>query len=150
MPGAYFVTLVAKGREPLFGELMGEEIRLNDTGKIVIDEWLRTGQLRPEISLDEFVVMPDHFHAILFLHEAPAIGEPLGAHRGAPLRRQPRSLGAIMAGFKSKCSQRAKESLWQRNYYDRIIRNEEEFNQTREYILYNPLLLSPKSGELWK
>jgi REP element-mobilizing transposase RayT len=133
---------VALRRQPLFGGLVGEEIHLNDVGQIVAQEWRRTGELRPEISLDEFVIMPNHFHAILFINESKLIGRPVGAHRGAHLRREPGSLGAIIAGFKSAASTHAKQKLWQRNYHDRIIRNEDELNKIREYIMYNPLLLS--------
>lgn len=140
LPGAYFVTLVAKDRRPLFGEMAGEKVVLNRVGRIVREEWVHTGKLRPDITLDEFVVMPDHFHAILFINDVGQ-KEMLGAHRGAPLHRKPRSLGSIMAGFKSVCSQTAGFSLWQRNYYDRIIRNQTELDNIREYILYNPLKL---------
>lgn len=141
-PGAYFITLVAFQRKQLFGKLVGEEIHLSPTGEIVRQEWKRTGELRPELSLDEFVIMPDHFHAILFINETSPGKEFVGAHRGAHLRRDPRSLGAIVAGFKSSASRRAKMRLWQRNYYDRVIRDESELTSIREYILYNPLILS--------
>jgi REP element-mobilizing transposase RayT len=79
-PGAYFVTLVSRNRLPLFGELAGEEIHLSEVGNIVREEWLRTAELRPEISLDESVIMPNHFHAILFINEGFPKQEPVGAH----------------------------------------------------------------------
>jgi len=156
LPGAYFVTLVSKDRQPIFGQVIGEEIMLSPIGQIVSQEWRRTPDMRPNVSLEEFIVMPDHFHAILFIHEQSSAtsksldGNSLGAHRSAPqqgLRRQPNSLSSIMAGFKSKASQRAGRTLWQRNYYDRIIRDEAELNRIREYILYNPLLLSQQEGQ---
>jgi REP element-mobilizing transposase RayT len=147
LPGAYFITLVTKGRQAIFGELVGDQILLSSCGQLVAEEWARTAKVRPELTLDVFVVMPNHFHAILFLNDQSRIQLSLGAHRGAPLRlpklhRQPKSLGSIIAGFKSKASQSAGQSLWQRNYYDHIIRDERELNQIREYILHNPLLLS--------
>ncbi|UYN89655.1 MAG: hypothetical protein KIT08_00070 [Anaerolineales bacterium] len=158
LPGAYFVTLVSKNREAIFGRLVGEQIVLHEAGQIVVEEWRKTSDLRSDVSLDEFVVMPDHFHAILLLQGKPLAsdGSPnrnsLGAHRGAPLhnsrlRREPNSLGSIIAGFKSKVSQRIGRSVWQRNYFDRIIRDESELNKFREYILYNPLLLSQEAGQ---
>lgn len=130
----------------MFGELAGDQVKLNKAGRIVREEWIRTGELRPDITLDEFVVMPNHFHGIIFIHDVSSseqmdVREAVGAHRGAPLHRKPRSLGSIMAGFKSVCSQKVGISLWQRNYYDRIIRNQGELDNIREYIHYNPLKL---------
>ena len=146
--------MIARNRQPLFGERVGETIDLSVVGEIIRSEWERTGELRPDITLDEFVIMPDHFHAILFISEilqvpGPAIAEPVAAHRSAQLRRAPRSLGAIIAGFKSAASRRARQSLWQRNYYDRVIRDEEELNRIRNYITYNPAMLSDSMVEIW-
>jgi REP element-mobilizing transposase RayT len=151
LPGAYFITLVTKSRQAIFGELVGNQILLSSYGQLVAEEWARTAEKRPELTLDVFVVMPNHFHAILFLNDQPRTQLSLGAHRGAPqpprLRRRPKSLGSIIAGFKSKVSQRAGRSLWQRNYYNRIVRDEAELNRIREYIQYNPMLLSQEVFE---
>lgn len=146
-PGGYFITLITQKRQPLFGEVEGETMKLSPVGEIVRSEWLRTDELRPDITLDEYVIMPNHFHAVLFINGQFQFENELAAHRSAqlrnePLRREPRSLGAIVAGFKSAASRGANQSLWQRNYYDRIIRNEEELNRIRNYIIYNPTLLS--------
>jgi REP element-mobilizing transposase RayT len=149
-PSGYFITLVTRERKSLFGGLDGESMKLSPTGEIVRSAWLRTAELRPDITLDEYVIMPNHFHAILFIEELFLIPKPKVAHRSAQLRRQPRSLGAIVAGFKSSASRAAKQSLWQRNYYDRIIRDEEELNRIRNYIIYNPSLLSESRSEIWK
>ncbi len=91
--GAYFLTLCTHQREPLFGQIANGVMHLNDSGKIVQDEWLRTAVLRHEIQLDSFVVMPNHLHAvILFAPTAQRVGDGLvGAHSRAPLRRSPRS-----------------------------------------------------------
>lgn len=149
-PGGYFVTLITLERRPLFGEISGETMKLSPTGEIVRSEWLRTGELRPDITLDEYTIMPNHFHAILFIKEIFQPSKPSAAHRSAQLRCQPRSLGAIVAGFKSAATGAAKQSLWQRNYYDRIIRDEEELNRIRNYIIYNPSLLFESMKEIWK
>jgi putative transposase len=154
-PGGYFITLVTQKRLPLFGELLAETMKLSSIGEIVRSEWERTGELRPDITLDEYVIMPNHFHAIFFIKESfrgpePAVAKSVAAHRSAQLRRPPRSLGSIIAGFKSAASRRAKQSLWQRNYYDRVIRDEEELNRIRNYIVYNPALLSDSVEDAWK
>ena len=107
LPGAYFITLIAKDRKPLFGEMAGEHVHLSEIGKILDFEWRQTEKLRPEITLDSYVIMPNHFHAVLLINETFAIQDLATAHRRAPLRRQPRSLGAIIAGFKSVASQKA-------------------------------------------
>jgi hypothetical protein len=101
------------------------------------------------IYLDESIVMPDHFQAILFMDmEIHRDNRPVGAHRCAPaigLQRQPRTLGSIIAQFKATTTRRINETrgtpgqkVWQRNYHDRIIRNEVELDKTRRYIRNNP------------
>ena len=73
--GAYFVTVCAHDRACLFGDLVNGDMRLNDAGKIVWDEWLRTGDIRSNVELDVFVVMPNHFHAIVCLSNEPRRGD---------------------------------------------------------------------------
>ena len=72
--GAYYVTMVAVHRECLFGKIENGEVRLNDFGNIVREEWLQTMQVRPNIELDEFVVMPNHFHGILAIAGDDRVG----------------------------------------------------------------------------
>ena len=66
-PGAYFVTICTQNRECLFGEIVARKMVLNDAGKIVADEWIKTGDIRDEIELDAWVVMPNHFHGIVMI-----------------------------------------------------------------------------------
>ncbi len=146
--GAYFVTIVTWQRELLFGDIVDGEMILNEMGEIVRDEWERTPQIRHEVELGAYVVMPNHFHAIVIIND---IGDlQVGAHGRAPLRigvayRKPKSLGAIMAGFKSSVTKRINTlhnslgvPVWQRNYHDRIIRNEREMARIWDYIEANP------------
>ncbi len=152
-PGGYFITLVTQSRSKIFGELVGDRMTLSPIGEIVRSEWQRTGELRPEFTLDEFVIMPNHFHAILFIKDVQQNIHPefsVAAHRSAQLRRQPRSLGSIVAGFKSAASRAAGQSLWQRNYYDRVIRDEDELNRIRSYVIENPSILSESMEKIWK
>jgi putative transposase len=133
---------------------------LSAFGKIVEEEWHRSAAIRPEIELDEFVVMPDHIHGIVWMgigqREPFTIRDPVGAHRGAPLpvptpitdpghARPPRSLGSFVAGFKSIVTKRINHlrgtpgtPVWQRNYYERIIRDHTALSRIRRYILANP------------
>ncbi|MGB8645104.1 MAG: hypothetical protein WCF84_07695 [Anaerolineae bacterium] len=73
-PGAYFITLVTNDRECLFGEIVNGEMRLSECGRIVQEEWLRTAKIRPNVQLDEFVIMPNHFHAVLIITDATHVG----------------------------------------------------------------------------
>jgi putative transposase len=159
-PGAYFITIVTKNRECLFGEITKGEMRLNEWGRIAHAEWLKTADIRREIELDEFVIMPNHIHAIIFIvengnaiknpvHRLSRVmvnGQTVGAHGRAPLRRVAQSLGSLIAGYKSIVTKRINQSraapgmpVWQRNYHEHIIRNGAELARIREYIRYNPL-----------
>jgi REP element-mobilizing transposase RayT len=144
--GAYFITMVTKDRECLFGGVSAGEIRLSEFGDIVVREWLRSAEIRKELSLDAFVVMPNHLHAIAHIRR-------VGAHGRAPLRtssdgvrvRPERSVGSLVAGFKAAATKAINQSrttpgvpVWQRNYYERIIRNEAELARIRQYIWENP------------
>ena len=143
--GAYFVTISAYQRICLFGDVVKEAMIPNEVGQIVCDEWLRTADIRPDIRLDSFQVMPNHFHAIVIVTEQFCEDAAVGAHSRAPFSRQPRSLGSLIAGFKSAATKRINQlrhtpgaPVWQRNYYERIIRSESEMDATRQYIVENP------------
>jgi len=143
--GAYFVTVVTHGRESLFGEVTGGEMWLNQYGEIVRDEWERAPEIRPEVELGAYVVMPNHIHGILVFH-ADGIYTVGATRRVAPTKTlQSGSLGAIMAQFKSIVTKRINllrdtegSIIWQRNYYDHIIRNQQDLELTWLYIESNP------------
>jgi putative transposase len=147
--GFYFVTVCAYQRQCLLGEVLDRRMILNESGLIVDEEWRKAPLIRPSVRLDAFVVMPNHFHGILQL--SPIISaEVVGATCGRPSgdgRQGPesKSVGAILAGFKSACTSRfnglrgtSGVPLWQRNYFERVIRDEEELLRTRQYIENNP------------
>jgi len=141
--GAYSVTICTLERECLFGNIVDGQMVLNDAGRMVADEWVKTEQIRHEIELDAWVIMPNHFHAIVFIN---GNGVCRGDRPVAPTGPQPKSLGSLMAGFKSSVTKRINElrgtpgtPLWQRNYYEHIIRNEKSLNRIRQYIHNNPV-----------
>ena len=157
-PGVYFVTIDTHRSAPLFGEIIGGAMRLNEWGAIADAEWLRTADLRHEIELDEFIIMPNHMHGIIMINDGETIGaarriawktvpaKNAGAHGRAPLRRSPRSLGSLIAGYKSAVTIKINNArgipgtkIWQRNYYEHIIRDENELIRIREYIRNNPM-----------
>ena len=162
LTGAYFVTICTWQRECLFGEIVNGEMVLNDMGRIVVDEWEKTATVRKNVILDEFVIMPNHFHGIIFFSEDVgaipagrpiAIGSNVGCcterratQRVAPTGSVSGSIGAVMSQIKSIVTKRINAlrnnpgcPVWQRNYYERVIRNEDELSRAREYIVNNPM-----------
>ncbi len=151
-PGAYFITIVTHHREMLFGRVVDGEMALNAYGEIVREEWFRSAEIRAEIELfpDEFVVMPNHIHGIVWIVETGPVGatgrSPLPPHDQPPRGPTPRSLGSFIAGFKSAVTKRINAlrntpgaPVWQRNYYEHIIRTERALDAIRRYIAANPL-----------
>jgi putative transposase len=150
MKGCHFVTTNTFQRSWLFGEMGSGRVLLNPYGRIVEEEWLRGQLLRQEVALDAFVVMPDHFHGIVVLSGSDEgnVCETGGTANGPGvcLRRHPRCLGSLMAGFKSATTRRINtlrgspgRAVWQSNYYEHVIRNEGELDGIRTYIQNNPL-----------
>ncbi len=140
--GAYFITLCAHNRECLFGEIQNGVMIPNNYGNIVIEEWHKSETIRDEIELDEFVLMPNHIHGILSIDRR---GDRSVALNRAP-GPKPKSLSSFIAGFKSSVTQQINSirnkpgaPVWQRNYYEHVVRNEDDLSQTREYIVNNPM-----------
>jgi REP element-mobilizing transposase RayT len=136
--GAYFVTICAHNREILFGMVGNDKSQLNKFGQIVETEWLITAQIRENIELDEYAIMPNHFHGILLITDN-GMGTALRAHTieqfGKPVSG---SLPTIIHSFKSTVTKQINQlrntpgsSVWQRNYYEHIIRNEDGLNRIR-------------------
>ena len=144
--GWYFITINTEKFVPLFGEIQNGIMQLNDYGKIVYEEWLKTVKIRDYVTLEEFVVMPDHFHAIVAINKQKNNDNEVGVFRSPS-----HTLGAIVRGFKSAATTSIKihatqhqiadfpTKIWQRNYYDRIIRDEKELNRIKKYIVDNPV-----------
>ncbi|CAA0088559.1 Uncharacterised protein [Zhongshania aliphaticivorans] len=139
--GAYFITLCTHNRDCIFGYIDNGEMRYSAFGEIVVNQWLLTESLRSEISLDAWVLMPNHFHGIFFIRDS---ARAQGDRPVAPTLAS-RSVGSLVAGFKSACTTQINTQrgslgakVWQRNYWDRVIRNEAELTALREYIVNNP------------
>ena len=165
--GGYFITICTQDRECLFGEIRDGLMALNDLGSIVHAEWDRSGEIRSELTLDHFIVMPNHIHGIVMITSVGSTGgspalvtgnapSAVGATGGSPVvgtstrsirphGPSKRSLGAFVGGFKQAATiaiNRARNSpgapVWQRNYYEHVIRTEDELNRIRRYIADNP------------
>jgi len=139
------VTVCTNARKCLFGEISDNQMTLNGWGKIVRDEWLRTESVRPNVKLDSFIIMPNHLHGIIHLAHVGATRRVAPTGKEKPDGPKAGSLGSILGQFKSVTIKRIKAenrntgiSVWQRNYYERVIRDESELEKIREYIVYNP------------
>lgn len=165
--GAYFVTLCVQGGQYLFGDVADDEMKLSDAGRMVLSVWSELPRYGSSIAVDEFIMMPNHVHGIIFLNNVgagpracPDNGTPTPTRRTNRLHKSGRpqggapymiSLPDLVHRFKSLTTSRYRSGviqsywppfvgkLWQRNYYEHIIRNESELTRIRAYIRDNPL-----------
>jgi putative transposase len=135
-PGAYFITICTYNRESVFGEIMDGTMHLNTAGDIVAEQWRALPDRYDGVSLGEFIIMPNHMHGILIID---GNGENQGSASSAP------TLGAIIRCLKSrsaiavnKACNREGVPVWQRNYWERIVRDKSELQAIRAYIRNNP------------
>jgi putative transposase len=131
--GGYFVTVCTHKGECFLGKIVNGKMVLNEYGKIVRDEWLKTKQIRKNIKIDEFVVMPNHVHGIIIIMDSGR-----GTLQLAPTVEQfakpvSNSIPTIIRLFKSATTKRINQirhtpgiHVWQRNYYEHVIRNEDD------------------------
>jgi putative transposase len=143
--GMYFVTIVTHNREHLFGEIQDGEMHLSQLGRITNGSWARIAQNSPRVQLDEFIIMPNHVHGILVIGDDPSDAVSRGETReqfGKPVAG---SLPSIVRSFKSVVTRLINDKrrtqgapVWQRNYYEHIIRNQDELERVRAYIAGNP------------
>jgi putative transposase len=142
-PGAYFVTIVTQHRVPVMGQIVDGVMVLSPIGRIVEACWKRLPTHFARVTLDAFVVMPDHLHALLILEqmETAAPVQTDGKIRGT----RPESLAAIIQNFKAVSTRRVNQDrgtagarFWQRNYYERIVAHTNAFQRVRRYIIENP------------
>ena len=148
--GAYFVTIVTRDRVCLFGEMVNGEMRLNDGGRMIEQWWFELNRKFSTVETDEFVVMPNHFHGIVVIAGVTVGADPRvgpnseGADAGAPLPTiiqwfKTMTTNEYMRGVKTRSWTPFAGRLWQRNYYEHIVRCENELTRIREYIANNPL-----------
>lgn len=156
--GLYFLTLCVQNRKCLFGEIKETRMNLSAMGKVVEAEWLNTCTVRKNVELHAFVVMPNHFHAIIeIVHRRGALHSPINIESAlhspiniesecnspephqSQFKSPSQTVGAIVRGFKSSVSRQLGFSVWQRDYYEHIIRDEKAYGNISNYINENPL-----------
>jgi len=150
--GAYFVTVCVKDREHLLGKIIDGNMVRNPAGEMVSKIWMQIPENYPEFEIDSFVVMPNHFHGIIIKSDVgvglpnPNMYKSIWIKGGGtpPLQKQ-LTLSKIIAYFKyvstkeiNSMQETPGKKLWQRNYYEHIIRNKHELNAYRHYIQDNP------------
>ena len=150
--GAYFVTICTKHKQHFFGDIVDGEMHLSEIGKIVVDEWMKTYEIRENVELGEWVVMPNHFHAIIILTNGESgCGDILPkephAYNGnnasmSKISPSKNSLSNIVKFFKRQTTIRSRNIIsdytWQARFHDHIIRNKKEFAHISNYIMNNP------------
>lgn len=152
-PGMYFITICTYDMRMLFGKINEGEMHLNEHGFIARDELLNMQLTYPNVEIfdDEYVIMPNHIHVILWITDVGATHRVAKEHSSGPV---PQSLSAIIGQYKSRVtkeinliSRRPGEPIWQRSFYDRIIRNNEELLAIKKYIIENPLRWEEDRGD---
>ena len=136
--GAYFVTVCVEGRSSLLGKVNDGRINLSQIGLTVEKAWQSISERFPDVNVDWYVIMPNHFHGIVSI-------DANGKLRDRKEEDSSVSLASVMRAFKSISAREANlllgiegKRFWQRNYYERVIRDEEELCQLRTYITNNP------------
>jgi REP element-mobilizing transposase RayT len=153
--GAYFITICTHNRAHLFGEIIGNEMHLNETGQLAEKFWMEIPAHFPFVELGNFVVMPNHFHGILIINESipppletPNLGvstptPPIKKNGGKNEKWKPNSIGSIINQFKRIVTINARkihaDFAWQSRFHDHIIRDNESFQRIQTYIANNPL-----------
>lgn len=142
-PGAYFITACTFDRAFLFGEVRDGVLFLNDLGRLIHETWDWLGHHYPLVSTQEHVVMPNHFHGIILIQEAGSRGSRAASTDSS---EESPSLIRLVNAFKTVSAKRINSirgtpgvPVWQRGFYDHIVRNELDLNRVREYIRANPL-----------
>jgi putative transposase len=147
-PGAYFVTICTENRKCVLENIVAGKIKLTTVGEIVKKYWLKLPEKFENIRVDEYVIMPNHIHGIIVIEKYDCEPGNVVAIHELPLQKKrrmmliPRAIGFLKMNSSKQINRKMKLSnifQWQRNYYEHIIRDEEDLNEIRKYIINNPL-----------
>ena len=155
-PGAYFITIVTFQRECLFGTIVDEEMKLNLYGLVAKQQWEKLPKRFSHIELNAFVVMPNHVHGILVITDRRGTAESATDSLEESSRRAPTqerfqnpvkgSIPTVVRAYKAAVAYRINlmrrtdgVPVWQRNYYEHVVRDEKEWDRIQRYIEANPL-----------
>jgi putative transposase len=139
--GAYYVTICTQDRKCVLGNIVDNKIQLSKIGEIVEECWKWLFEQYLHVSCDIYTIMPNHIHAILVINDEPGRG---GSRTAPTVKRKP--LGRLLGAFKTVSTKQINmlrntpgRIIWQRNYYEHVIRNQKSYEQIAEYIYQNPL-----------
>ena len=142
-PGTYFITICSWLRGFIFGEIINGKMELNEYGMIAEQEWLNNVHVSPHIDSDKFIVMPNHIHGIMIINRRGVLQY---APANDALQSPTQTIGSIVRGYISTTTRQVNiirntpgMPVWQRNYFEHLIRNEFELNNIREYMRNNTL-----------
>jgi putative transposase len=152
LAGAYFITVATYQRSCIFGEVVNGEVKLNQYGSVAFKKWIRLENRFKHSDFPTFIIMPNHIHAIICIVRGAGVEFENKFSGILPLRpyripiSAPGSLGAIVRAYKASVTYRinalrgkTEPPIWQRNYYDHIIRNEKEYEDIWKYMEANPI-----------
>ncbi len=137
----YYVTVCPKSKKEWFGTISQEHIHINGNGIILRNQWLWLALQYPYVNVYDFVIMPDHFHGILSISSPHQMtGHDLSLQNSLKIK----TLSQLIGAFKTTSSKLIHQSgcenfIWQRSYYDHIVRNQVDYMRIRKYIFENPL-----------
>jgi len=140
MPGHYFITICTQNRVSYFGKVIDGKMVLNKIGKIVFNYWIKIPRIYENIELGEHIIMPNHIHGIII------IGSVGTEHCSVPTKTKHNKMGFLSQTIKFYKEAVTKEIKgkkckfkWQRSFYDRVIRDNDELSRIRDYIIANPI-----------
>ncbi len=133
LSGAYFVTVCVQGRAQLLGDIWDGRMVPSEAGRMVEDVWTQLASRFPCVELDAFTLMPNHVHGIVLIDRSTVpLGDVVGAFKSVTTHE-------YVVGVKGPGWPAFERRLWQRNYYEHVVRDEDELNRIRDYILVNPM-----------
>jgi len=131
----------------MFGEVVDGVMKLNDAGQVVAETWVWLGARYDHVRVDEWCVLPNHLHGVVTIVESDVGTGCRGGSRTAPTAKGRKPLGRLIGAFKTVSTRRINilhnspgNTVWQRNYYERIIRDDNELARTRQYMRINPVV----------
>lgn len=152
--GGYDITICVQNKTCLFGKVENTQMQMNKAGLMINKWWLRLAENNSNVILDEYMVMPNHFHGIILLTESVGADQsvrPMKQNSQSASPDKAVSITSLIQWFKTMTTNEYirgvkvekwpsfYQRLWQRNYYEHIVRDEDDLNRIREYIINNPL-----------
>lgn len=138
-PGTYYVTICAQDRACLFGAVTAGEMRLSDAGQMIRRTWNELSARYPGVETDAFIIMPNHVHGVIFLLDSAVDGSSALSLPDVVQRFKSLTTTRYRQGVHGLAWPSFRDRLWQRNYYEHVVRSTDSLERIRRYIMANPL-----------